>query len=287
MRNTIYDETPDVKFEESWFFRVLKPHKTEIAEIREAYKLLLAITELFKQVFPSVDSQLSTYYIDLFALAERNKKTLEDKIYDRYAPNANNGRSLPDAYIHTDIFSDFYKPFTTLYETENLDLDDIQKRMYMCYDQIDTTYHKYHADKLKKLPHQKLFNAVKKYISAFPRRQASHNMLECNGLVLDLKRGTIKYKTNPPKEISVDNQAVRFLILLMQNKGDIIEYKNIAKELQLNFYHDGISNEDAAEDTRYLKRDLHSLLRNIGMPDDDFKFFITTQKNVGYKLNCD
>jgi len=172
MRNITYDETPDVKFEEAWFSDVLEPHKSEIAEIREAYKLLLAIVELFKQTLPAIDSQLNTYYIDLFALVVKNTKKIEDDIYDRYDVNASQGGNLPSDFIHTDIYSGFYKPFLNLYSgkaeilKDKSDWEEIQKEMSDYYSQVNEVYHKYSLEGVKQTPHQELINEVSDYLKS-------------------------------------------------------------------------------------------------------------------------
>jgi hypothetical protein len=86
--------------------------------------------------------------------------------------------------------------------------------------------------------------------------------------------------------VALDNQPIRLLALLMRNKGHIVEYVTIAQNLGVNFYHENLKNEDLGEPMRDIKKNLRSFLIKIGMTPDEFSSLVTTQKNLGYKLNC-
>ncbi len=102
-------------------------------------------------------------------------------------------------------------------------------------------------------------------------------------LSLNLLKGTMQYKNNKPKEITPEQDEIKFLVLLM--KADtILEYKEIAKELEMNCYHDGVTNSDVAREVNFIRRNLVTILKDTGMSDKDIKLMILTKRKAGYKL---
>ena len=109
------------------------------------------------------------------------------------------------------------------------------------------------------------------------------NVLEWRDLKLNLSRGTLQYKKNLPKDVSPSEAEIMFLAFLMRTKR-IVEYTEIARELKMNCYHPGVTNEDIARNVQYLRRDIASILEEVGMTRSDIKGMIASIRNRGYKL---
>lgn len=102
-------------------------------------------------------------------------------------------------------------------------------------------------------------------------------------LKLDLLKGILQYKNNKPKEITTEQDEIKFLILLMKADA-ILEYKVIAKQLEMNCYHDEVTNSDVAREVNFIRRNLVTILKDVGMTDKDIGSMILTKRKVGYKL---
>ena len=102
-------------------------------------------------------------------------------------------------------------------------------------------------------------------------------------LKLDPLKGTLQYKNNKPKEITTERDEIKFLILLMKT-DTILEYKVIAKQLEMNCYHDGVTNSDVAREVNFIRRNLATMLKDTGMTDKDIGAMILTKRKVGYKF---
>ena len=112
------------------------------------------------------------------------------------------------------------------------------------------------------------------------------NNLVCGNLRIDLEQGTICYGNNNPIEISPSNNIVKFLVILMRG-GKAIEYVEIAKQLEMNCWHEGATNKDVAREVQFLRRDLVAFLINkISIPQNEIKKMILSKPSFGYKLNC-
>ena len=109
--------------------------------------------------------------------------------------------------------------------------------------------------------------------------------LTCGLLKVNISQSTIQYKDNTVVEISTGNNIIKFLILLMENRR-VVEYIKIAKELKLNFYHEGMANEEVAREVHFLRRDLINYLKTLGMSKTETQQMLVTKRNVGYKLRC-
>ncbi|PIS13872.1 hypothetical protein COT65_01890 [Candidatus Shapirobacteria bacterium CG09_land_8_20_14_0_10_47_13] len=109
------------------------------------------------------------------------------------------------------------------------------------------------------------------------------NVLEWKDLKLNLSKGSLQYKNNPPKDVSPSEKEIMFLALLMRAKR-IVEYTEIARELKMNCYHPGVTNEDIARNVQYLRRDIVSILIGVGITRNEIKKMIVSIRNRGYKL---
>jgi len=114
-----------------------------------------------------------------------------------------------------------------------------------------------------------------------------NKLLICGVLRINLEQGIISYSDKTPVEISSDTKIIKFLVFLMQNKR-VVEYREIAKNIEMNCWHEGISNEDVAREVQFIKRDLTTFLEDkVGMNQKEIQNLIIVKKNVGYKLRCE
>jgi len=116
-----------------------------------------------------------------------------------------------------------------------------------------------------------------------PDMVEQENILEWKDLKLNLSKGTLQYKNNPPKDASPSEEEIKFLALLMRAKR-IVEYTEIARELKMNCYHPGVTNEDIARNVQYLRRDIVPVLESVGLTRSEIKRMIVSIRNRGYKL---
>jgi len=115
---------------------------------------------------------------------------------------------------------------------------------------------------------------------------ADGKVLECGLLKINLDQGVIRYNDKMPAEISPDDKKIRFLVFLMENKK-VVEYAEIAKKLDVNWWQEGLTNKDVARDVQFLRRDLATFLRDeVSMTNREIQKMIINKKNIGYKLRC-
>jgi hypothetical protein len=266
----------DVKFEEDLFLDVLGTRSLEIAGLVIAYGLVLDILKAFERIYPQYDIKLDEYYLKLCELIQDNIESIEDEIALRYPPHGD--MNFPDFYINTEAFSSFNYPFKNLRDVEidNSWNEEITK-LNKSYGLLRELSHKVGPGDIPAI-NQKLFDEIEEYIKGV-------TILECGDLKLNLERGTLQYKLKKLQNVSIATQVVRFLIMLLRSKGKILEYKKVARELDMNFYHKDWNNKETGEELRYLNRDLHTLLKRSGMSKIEIDSYMSIVTNVGYKFD--
>lgn len=265
----------EVRQEEYIFSIVLEPYKKEIVEIKKSYDIVVDIFERFSETYPSVDLELNRYYVAIARVVDENVEALEDAISSAYE------QGLPNFYIKTDTFNLCHMPVANLYEPQQdnkFDFQIVKNRLNAGYAQIEEVFRKINAEVINDLPHQQLFASATTYLNEVDK-------LECSGLILNLKKGYIQYKDNLPKDISPDNQIIKLLAILLSNKGEIVEYVMIGQTVKPGFYHEGLTNSSLGEPMRDIKKNLRKFLLSIGMTPNEFDLLISTEKNIGYRMN--
>jgi len=121
--------------------------------------------------------------------------------------------------------------------------------------------------------------------SAHPHK-TTKKVLQCGGLKINIGKATLQYKNKPPLEISFANHAIKFLLLLL-NRDEIVEYTEIARELFLPSYREGIKNKAVARDIQFVRRDLGKTLKRAGMSGKEINAMIKPRKNSGYIIQRD
>lgn len=116
---------------------------------------------------------------------------------------------------------------------------------------------------------------------------SNDKILMCRNLKVDIERGIIQYADCDPIEISLEDQSIKFLLMLMK-KQKIVQYVEIAKEINMGSYLGSqTANEDVARDVQYKARDLRRFLRDeVNIPSTEIEKMIINKKNLGYKINC-
>ncbi len=117
-----------------------------------------------------------------------------------------------------------------------------------------------------------------------PSEESNNDLLEYGGIILNLSKATLQYKDNNQIEIQPDNKEIKFLKLLIQNKGNVLKYEEIAKKMRLSFYYESALKAIVAREVQFLKRDLGNVLRKAGLTQKEITKMIITKKKVGYKL---
>ena len=134
---------------------------------------------------------------------------------------------------------------------------------------------------------------LNKYLRGKPRQPSIKKVagptkiLECGELRINLSKATMQYKNKPPIDISPDNSEIKFLVYLIKHKGQVVEYVEIAKNLELNCYSEGDENRKVAREVQFLKRDSKKVLKQVGLTKKEVEKIITAKKNIGYKLVCE
>lgn len=108
------------------------------------------------------------------------------------------------------------------------------------------------------------------------------------GLILNLKEGTLQYKNYKAIEIQPDNKPLKLLKLLIERADTIVNYPEIATQLQINREVKNIKLDTKdnyiADAIKDIKKLLIKILRKTGMESKKVELFIVVKKNQGYKL---
>ncbi|CAN5118601.1 hypothetical protein BH09PAT1_BH09PAT1_3950 [soil metagenome] len=290
MNTNIPLDKEDAAFEEGILRGILEPYFSDITDVKIGYDLMCEIITVFKSDFPQIEPKLNDYYTEITRVVESAFDKVESEIQQNYDHNSRN--DLPRDFIHPHIFEGyFYRPFVSLHEAESLiqngklSWHNIEKSMNECRGRITNAYFRLLGKNEIISAHNSLYTDASNYIKQLPTNSTNSPILNCGELELNLKKGTIRYKDNATVSVAIEGREVKFLTLLLQHGEKILRYDTVASLLQLSFYHKGVTNEDAGEEIRYLKRDLVKLLKKVGMSKDDIDRMITVQKNVGYQLN--
>ncbi|MBI3623355.1 hypothetical protein HY212_04740 [Candidatus Pacearchaeota archaeon] len=143
------------------------------------------------------------------------------------------------------------------------------------------------AESIVKANESKYDNEVNKIETKHEIRTFVHSskeVLVVGKLTLNLGSTILQYKKNKPLDIEPDSKPIKFLVLLMSNANKLIEYTEIAKQVELSCYHEGVSNKDVALEVHYVRRDLGIILEKAGMTKEEINVLIVPKKNIGYKL---
>ena len=121
-------------------------------------------------------------------------------------------------------------------------------------------------------------------------------IIECSGIKYMLSTCELSYENGKPRVVSPEIHEMKFLFSLYKRRGEVVEDKDIAKDVGIYSYknlsenekvkHEDITNQDFAEDTSTLRKELRTLLLSVGMPEKEFNSFIKRIAKKGYQLVC-
>lgn len=114
--------------------------------------------------------------------------------------------------------------------------------------------------------------------------KAEDNILTWNNLILNQNKSTLSYKDFLSVNIQLNTQAIKLLKMLIKNGNNLTEYVVIAKELNLNSFHEGVGNKDIARDVQFVKKELNKILKKTGMSKEELGKMIISVRNTGFKL---
>lgn len=124
-----------------------------------------------------------------------------------------------------------------------------------------------------------------KYKFLFNPEISNPKKLVCRTLKIDLTRGSLRFKKNKPININIGSDAIKFLILLMKNKDEILTYRFIAKIIKPANYRIDKSDKTLGREIQFIYRDLYTILKKVKMNKQDIKSFIHNIRTQGYKLS--
>lgn len=115
--------------------------------------------------------------------------------------------------------------------------------------------------------------------------ETDSQVLSCGSIEVDISQATIKYRNNPTLDLALGNQNIKLLIYLLKNKR-VVEYRELAQYLELNSYHQGVTNVDMGRDVQFVKNKLMSFLKKqLCMDNREAENLIVTIDGLGYKIN--
>lgn len=280
MRGYFQTEPEQARLEQSLLRQHLEVHFTDIADILEGYRALWHLLEVPKTDPSLVTSELNGYYRDIVKILTDALSYIYFTIAKGYDTDSKD--DLPSFHVNTKIFGDYlYFPLDRLFIDTPILWSDVEKAYDECWDRIQQAYLDI-LDGQEVVPeHQSLF------LTAIEAAKKAIQLPEINGLKVDFKLGTIQYQDAKPIQVGAQRNEMLFFRLLLQNKGRVVPYELIAKELDLSFYHEGLTTKEIAENLRYLKNDLGKLLKTAGMSKEVFANLITSQPGTGYILQSE
>ena len=110
------------------------------------------------------------------------------------------------------------------------------------------------------------------------------NELKWGDLKLFPSTARLKYKDKKEIDIGLGTNPIKFLILLMEGQGEVIQYIKIAEECQLSCFNDKASNKSVSPEVQTVRRDLIKELERAGMLQEEASSMIKPVTNIGYKL---
>ena len=110
------------------------------------------------------------------------------------------------------------------------------------------------------------------------------NVFKINGITLDLKKCTLKYRNEV--SVSPNHKPIQLLALLMERSPNLVRNTEIGQSLGLKSYHEGCldRSEHLKKDIQAIRRDLGTMLKKVGFPKTSLTKIIIAQANAGYQM---
>lgn len=119
-------------------------------------------------------------------------------------------------------------------------------------------------------------------------QQVGNGTFSYKGIVVNENAATFQFEEYPPVTISPTIEPIRFIIFLIKKAAYVVQYIEIAKELNIGAYHENCTNEDVARNVQYLRRDLLNYLREKGLDEEaivKIKKMIVNKRSRGFILS--
>lgn len=107
------------------------------------------------------------------------------------------------------------------------------------------------------------------------------------GLVIDKNRSVLLIN-GKKYDIQLQTKPFLFLSALLVKEGVVVSYKELARTLELNAYHEGVTDADIKREVQEVKKSLLLKLRATGVTDKELAYIakaIKANKGLGYKLD--
>lgn len=112
------------------------------------------------------------------------------------------------------------------------------------------------------------------------------NELVYKDIILNVSTKTIKIGQGPVRNIDIEKDEVKFLILLMQTPGYIFSHEELARNINPSWYNSDTTKATMRENNKVFKRNLGRYISKIGTKKEGekVKFRIKNVKGLGYRL---
>lgn len=100
-------------------------------------------------------------------------------------------------------------------------------------------------------------------------------------VTINSTNATLQYRNIQPIPVPLASDAIRLLILLIE-RNELVRYHEIAEELDLPGYREGIADKAIARDINFVRRDLGNILKQAGLKHPTV--IIKAVRNVGYQI---
>jgi hypothetical protein len=120
--------------------------------------------------------------------------------------------------------------------------------------------------------------------------------ISCCDLTYDISTCELSYKNGKKIEVGSETDEIKFFLMLFSNKGHVVDYKIVAKELNIRYYkklideqkysYNEIENIFLTKEIGDVRKKLRKHARKAGMPEKEFNTMIANVSRRGYKLRC-
>lgn len=227
-----------------------------------------------KNTIPEINEEvLGTYKANPYLANESEKNPIHNLKFNRTIQLLEDGGFLK---VRKFIFDPIASPKPISQETEKK-----LKEENNHITQID--YHSAGNSQYKVKYTDKFLNFVKRFRSKTRKRSSEiTKIFRYKSLILDLTRCSLCYGTKCIS-ISPNNQEIKLLRILLENKDSLVEYTTIARCCFSSS--DNLKDSVVRRQIGFIKRNLINKLKQIGMSDAMKENLIETKSRSGIKLN--
>lgn len=250
-----------------------------LREYANGYRTLISIVEEFYSKLEKPEEKLNEYYIKLVNFL----KILNDVLFQ----NSNVSFSFEELFIpHKNLFT-AYSDLAEFRGEQIRQGSQILSKMNKYYGEISELLLELELKSTKQSPGGDLIKEIQAYVGGSEKNTTAitkDEILSYGDLSLNLDKATLQYRDSKPKGVSTETNPIKYLRLLMVKDGSVLPNVEAVKELKLTSIEDGDKNTDFSGQISTLRRDLITLLVEVGMVKDEATKLIESVAKVGYKL---